>query len=532
MEMPSGAAITVRERVLLDLARRKKSNLRESFRAITEAAAVVLDVARVSVWELIGGPEPLAALECRMVCRDLYLLDERKHVTFLPVYGRDFPAYVRAIHARRTIAADDARADPRTREFTEFYLRPLGITSMMDVPIWHHGEVYGVLCFEHIGAIRHWRADEESFATHMADIVSGWLEAAEHDAVTRRWEAVIESLAEGVAIVDAQGVIVQSNAAARRALFDAEPGRTMEDGRSDVDLVDAADRPISMSDWPFHRVLRHEIVQGEIYGVVYKRTGEHRYVRVTASPVMEDGQLKFVVFVIVDATEEMLVERLKQELLSGLAHELKTPLAVAKGYAQQIASESSSDARARMLDAIVRACDRMDHLSETLLDLASMILGRLQLTRERVDLGELVLSALRREERAAPSHHFQLNVQPNIWVVVDCTRVRQAIRQVLQNAVAYSPAGSTIEVGLMTAEGVAIMSVRDYGIGIPEDEQKSIFTLFYRARPRPQRDRGGLGVGLHLAREIVRRHGGEMWFESAEGKGSTFHLRLPLAETT
>ncbi|MBX3207744.1 MAG: GAF domain-containing protein [Labilithrix sp.] len=536
MDTSAGAAVTLRERVLLELARRDKSDIQETFQALTEAAAVVLDVVRVSVWALVDGGAPLGPgidLDTRIICKDLYLANERRHVSFLPIHGRDFPAYLRAIHERRTIVADDARSDPRTAEFSDFYLKPLGITSMMDVPIWHHGHVYGVLCFEHVGPIRRWLPDDEAFAINMADIASGCLEAAEHVAVRRRWEMLIESLSEGVAVIDARRSIIACNRAGRRMF----PGETCPASWDElvaaIDLVDAADRPVPASDWPFERVLRGERVQGEIYGLVFKGTGERRYIRLTCSPALESGRVDYVAFIVVDATEEMFVERLKRELLSGVAHELKTPLAIAKGYAQQLATtRSKPEGLDGMIDAIVRACDRLDHLSETLLDLASMILGRLRLTQERVDLAVLLRTVVRRAERSAPSHRFQLEAQADVAVVVDSTRIAQALRHLLDNAVNYSAPGSTVDVVLSTDASNATMTVRDHGIGIPELAKKGVFTLFFKAHAGTRHDAGGLGVGLYLAREILRRHGGDLWCEGQEGVGSSFHMVLPLERTT
>lgn len=533
MDMPAGAAVTLRERVLLELARRGRSDIQETFQALTEAAASVLDVARVSIWALVDGGAPLAAdvdLGTRIVCKDLYLSSERRHVSFLPIHGHDFPAYLRALHERRTITADDAQADPRTAELAAFYLKPLGISSMMDVPIWRRGQVYGVLCLEHVGPLRRWRAEEQAFAINLADIASGCLEAAEHDAGERCWEILIESLSEGVIVMDARGVTVVCNQAARESFLAKGGIRSWNELAASVDLVDAADRVIPAVDWPFQRVLRGERVQGEIYGVVFKQTGERRYLRLTCSAAYEAGRLEYVACVVVDATEEMFFERLKRELLAGLAHELKTPLAIAKGYAQQLESvKSTPDGLAGMLGGIVRACDRMDHLSETLLDLAGMILGRMCLTRERVDLAELTRSVLARAERGARSHRFHVELQPGLFVVVDSARISQALRHLIENAMSYSAPGSEIDVFSSTDECNVTLTVRDHGVGIPDAMKRGVFTLFFKAHAGTERDKGGLGVGLYLAREILRRHGGDLTCESEEGVGSSFRMVLPLA---
>jgi signal transduction histidine kinase len=115
-------------------------------------------------------------------------------------------------------------------------------------------------------------------------------------------------------------------------------------------------------------------------------------------------------------------------------------------------------------------------------------------------------------------------------VLADRPRIEQALRRLLDNAVRFSPDETPIEVTVTVGESDATVAVRDAGIGIPAERQRHLFELFYRAHAGTRHDVGGLGVGLFLAREIAVRHGGALWFESVEGEGSTFYLRLPRVE--
>jgi PAS domain S-box-containing protein len=137
----------------------------ETARRITEAAADGLEVARASVWFYDDARE-------KIVCADLFERATGAHSGGIALAAADFPAYFAALRTERTIAADDAHADPRTAEFSAPYLAPLGIASMLDVPIWVGGEMIGVVCHEHVGPRRSWTADEESFAYLMASFVS------------------------------------------------------------------------------------------------------------------------------------------------------------------------------------------------------------------------------------------------------------------------------------------------------------------------------------------------------------------------
>jgi GAF domain-containing protein len=140
-----------------------------TFARITEAAAAVLRVARVSVWLVDRNVT-------KIVCMDLFERAGSKHSAGLELYATDFAPYFAALREQRTVAAHDAHSDPRTRCFSQSYLAPLGITSMLDVPIWVNHEMVGVICHEHVGPARVWNGDDESFAYIMANLAALALE--------------------------------------------------------------------------------------------------------------------------------------------------------------------------------------------------------------------------------------------------------------------------------------------------------------------------------------------------------------------
>jgi len=129
----------------------------------------------------------------------------------------------------------------------------------------------------------------------------------------------------------------------------------------------------------------------------------------------------------------------------------------------------------------------------------------------------------------ATHHRLIVNAPEEVIVSADLWRLEQAVRRLVDNAIRYSPPGD-VEMDLAASDKCVVISVRDRGIGIPADQKSRIFELFFRAHAGTPYDVGGLGIGLFMAREITVRHGGAMWFESEEGKGSTFYMRLPRAE--
>jgi GAF domain-containing protein len=146
-----------------------------TFQRITEGAAVAIDVARVSVW-LVDKKVS------KIVCADLFERPKSTHTSGVELFASDFAPYFTALKEQKTIAAHDAHKDPRTSCFSLSYLTPLGINSMLDVPIWVNQEMVGVVCHEHVGPRRIWNHDEEQFAYLMANFASLAMERAQQSA--------------------------------------------------------------------------------------------------------------------------------------------------------------------------------------------------------------------------------------------------------------------------------------------------------------------------------------------------------------
>lgn len=229
--------------------------------------------------------------------------------------------------------------------------------------------------------------------------------------------------------------------------------------------------------------------------------------------------------------------RARDEFLASVSHDLKNPLAVIKARAQILqrrAQKIEGDMGQRLADglgAIDASATRMTRLINDLTDLVNLRAGRpLMLNREQVDLA-LLTRAVAREQQTALGRTITVEVDtPSLPASVDVTRMERVLVNLLSNAAKYSPDGGDITLRL-SQEGeagsdVAVLSVTDRGIGIPEDEIPRIFDRFYRAS-----NIGGVagtGVGLASAAQIVQQHGGSIDVASGEGRGSTFTVRIPV----
>ena len=519
-----GGAARRREQVLFELAKRNKADVAETFRAITEATAVALDVERTSIWRLL--PDGNA-----IVCDDNFVRAQGRHTAGEILWARDYPSYFSAIAESRVIAAHEARTDTCTRELSKAYLEVHGITSMMDVPIWHKGRPYGVLCHEHVGPARRWTSDDETFAANLADVASLSLEAGERRKAERRWDAVVNAIQEAVFVLDGEGTIVQANPLATRIIERAGGGVTLAERMELIEFRDEQGREIPADRTGGRRSLSGEIVRGEINHLVFKRTGERGSYRITTAPMRDGDRIHSVVVVLADVTEEVAFDRLKREVLAALAHEFKTPVAIVKGYAQHMSKRpDTSPAERPMVAAIERASNRLQRLIDDLVEVSGISLGRLVLYQQPVELSAMLCSVARWAAPMATHHRLVVNAPEAVVVSADRVRLEQAVRRLVDNAIRYSPPGGDVEIAVAQSDNGVVISVRDQGIGIPADQQHRIFELFFRAHAGTPHDVGGLGIGLFMAREITVRHGGAMWFESEEGRGSTFYMRLPRAE--
>jgi signal transduction histidine kinase/PAS domain-containing protein len=224
--------------------------------------------------------------------------------------------------------------------------------------------------------------------------------------------------------------------------------------------------------------------------------------------------------------------RVRDAFLSIAAHELKNPLTIVRGHLQLLRRRTARAAAADprdtdTLDTLLNQTDRLQQLIDVLLDISRLERGQLDIVRQPIDLGQLMRSVIESIQPGLQRHTLEARIpdQP-LAMQGDPLRLEQVFHNLLQNAVKYSPAGGPISLELRAEGAAALVTVRDWGIGIPQEAQPQLFRRFFRAGNTAHAQ--GIGVGLYIVREIVMLHGGTITFESAEGEGSTFMVRLPL----
>jgi two-component system phosphate regulon sensor histidine kinase PhoR len=245
-----------------------------------------------------------------------------------------------------------------------------------------------------------------------------------------------------------------------------------------------------------------------------------------------------VLVILEDATELRRLQQIRTEFIDNVSHELRTPLSTVSLLAETLSREAaSSDVPARMRERIAKIEVETGHLVQMvseLLDLARIEGGGQLVLADDVDVGRLAETSIERLRLFAERNGVALLVdaEPGLPTIrADEARLGQVFVNLVHNAIKFSPDGGEVRVSVRSEGGAIVVHVIDHGTGIAKADQKRIFERFYKA-DRARVRGGGTGLGLSITRHVVEGHGGRVWVESEEGRGSTFSFAIPIAPAT
>lgn len=355
------------------------------------------------------------------------------------------------------------------------------------------------------------------------------LEAAE--AAWEQVNTILRSIADGLLVVDAEGRLVMVN---RRAegLLNLPPGGGVS--RS-IDEVLANSPALAL----FKDLLRMEEESAELEWSQSGSGGAGQVLQARGSQVRRrGGTIDGVLAIIRDITREREMERLKDEFISTAAHELNTPLTSVLGYAELLLDRGheggiSEEERREYYLVIQQKAQHLMRIVEDLLDLSRARFGQfLPMHSDPLELLELIRETVRIHQGLHPGRTFLLDLpKRECRILGDREKLSLVLDNLINNAVKFSPAGGAIRVVAAFREGGVRVSVEDRGIGMSPEEQSRVFDTFYRVDSTTTA-RGGLGLGMSVARSIIENHGGRIWVDSVRGKGTIAYFTLPLPPET
>jgi two-component system sensor histidine kinase SenX3 len=267
---------------------------------------------------------------------------------------------------------------------------------------------------------------------------------------------------------------------------------------------------------------------GDLVGAGPRMVGVHG-IRLGSGPVVTPGP---VALVLTDVTEARRVEAVRRDFVANVGHELKTPVGALALLAEAVQGAADDPETVQRFAARMQhEADRLARLVRELIDLSRLQGAEPLPELAPVAVGTVVAEAVDRTRAAAVAKDIQLAVaaQPGLVVRGVEAQLSTALTNLLANAVAYSPPGTTIAVGARARSGFAEIAVTDSGIGIPRSDRSRVFERFYRVDQSRASSTGGTGLGLAIVKHVASNHGGAVTVWSEEGLGSTFTLRIPLA---
>lgn len=344
------------------------------------------------------------------------------------------------------------------------------------------------------------------------------------NAEIERLNAILETIDEGIIMQDNEGAIVVFNEAARALLgskknFWESELSTLFDAYSDVKKLESEIVPLGE---PTSIQANHRILGVQI-----------------AAVANEGGERLGTMIVLRDVTRDAVADRLKDQFVTAISHELKTPMTVIKGMSEVLINQGDQPPQRRLLETLSRNVDILDRMVVELLDISEMGAGTFAVRDTKIDLQEMAWGVIRglhpEMKRARLESAVWVRNGSGLIISGDEQRLRWALGHLLMNSIRYTERGGQVTVAMgmdEDHENYVVIDVIDTGVGISDKDLPHVFERFYRGEPRTSSgkllDPRGLGQGLYVARTVAQAHGGYLKVRSAPGEGSIFTLVLPV----
>lgn len=346
-------------------------------------------------------------------------------------------------------------------------------------------------------------------------------------------EALFNSIGDGAISTDEFGRITRVNPAAQQLLGYTESELLGTWFPKKIVAITDDDTAINLIDRPITKAfLTGKPISEKAY---YRHRDGHKIpVAINVSPILLNGKPLGAIEVFRDITLEQEVDRMKSEFISLASHQLRTPLSAIKTYTHMLDDGymgDLNDTQKQALDTIINASDRMNELISTLLNITRMESGTIAIKPRLLRLDKIAEEVVKELSLTAVSKSIKLSLKSTspkpITIKTDAFIIKEVLTNLVTNAIKYTPASGKVTIKLHSRSSDVLVQVSDSGWGIPKYSQDQVFSKFFRAQNVVKRETTGTGLGLYLVKGLLDSLGGQIWFTSKEGKGTSFFFTLP-----
>jgi PAS domain S-box-containing protein len=349
---------------------------------------------------------------------------------------------------------------------------------------------------------------------------------------TARLEALFASLGEGAIATDEKGSITRINQTAMRLLGLKRQEVLGKHFLSVIIAVHENGAPLDAFERPIVKAFQtgKTISTRALYLL---KDGSILPVQVTVSPIILRGRPIGAIEVFRDLTDEIESDKLKSDFISIASHQLRTPLSAINMYTRMLRDGLAGELSEQQLpyiQTILTSVERMNVLIDTLLNITRIEAGGIVIKPQTVRVDELAREMFTEFRPAARAKNIEMiaSIPDSVAPIrTDSLLVKEVCANLLSNAIKYTPEGGKVSFSLTETSKEIRWQVTDTGYGIPKTDQKNIFLKFFRAKNITSKDVSGTGLGLYLIKNIADSLGGDLWFDSVENEGTTFHFHLP-----
>lgn len=494
--------------------------------------AQTINCERVAIWlyEKDGGS---------IAAKYIYNLSTGTYSDGGRIFERDYPGYFRHLKKEILIVANDALAHAAFKEFKTRYLVPMGITSIMGVPIRSAEKIIGIVRFEHIGEKREWAVSEQVFARSIADIIAITSERRERsiaEAELKKSQARFEETQELAHIGN-----WELNLPTREIIWSKEMFRIFElSEHHNARLSQSFGKNIHANDIPVLKKAIRSIIRNKdtasVESRIVRTDGTIKYILAIGEAIIDhEGRVTGIRGTVQDITKQKQAAMAKSEFLSCMSHEIRTPINGVVGIANLLMDEDLTKKQKEYVRTLNFSAQHLATVVSDILDFSKIESGHMIFEKVSFNLEKNCQYVFNLFANKAAEKNIEFNFIPTpiraYSLYGDYVRLNQVISNLLSNAIKFTNKGSvnfSYSIEDDSGDKVKVcFRVKDTGIGIPEQNQKQIFESFTQADETITRQYGGTGLGLTICKKLVEMQGGTINVVSVPGHGSEFVVELP-----